>query len=545
MYKARKASPHCWPLIVVRRRWASFGDLHRDAAPRPILTLHPTTEREAPNIRPARHEVSLPGPREELRPARGRETGRARGGHVHARRPAEGCRATSGHSASRDPPRRPEASPGVGAEGRAGPRVTEAGPRPASPGRPVLPPSRRAAGRGGREGRAGPARQAAGGARPGGTARSPPATPRVVAGSADAPRAGPAGGWRGVRAGRAAAGSRVSVPARGVGAPATHGRPGGLRPGPGTMSARAPVPAARPREDPPTVAADREALLVAQPPGPERDGEEAAREERAAAATSAGARGEPSPAPVRGHSVPQAAVPVRPLALHLAHKARGPGGPFGLEPPPPPPRDVPAEDAPAPAGPEDKLPPPPKENPWTRRPPPCAAVTGAPAAPDVPVAELSSPKIIKTGKVKTKKSNKASDFSDMANWPTPGELVSTGSQSTINQGNKKSQIRKEKEEKIEKRSNSESKENREAKVDGLGENISEDEAQSSNQRKKANKHKWVPLHLDDVRPDSQERPGSRNSSRCQPEANKSAHNNRRNDTRSKLHSKRKMSNERT
>jgi la-related protein 1 len=48
----------------------------------------------------------------------------------------------------------------------------------------------------------------------------------------------------------------------------------------------------------------------------------------------------------------------------------------------------------------------------------------------------------------------------------------------------------------------------------------------------ANKHKWVPLHLDDVRPDSQERPGSRNSSRCQPEANKSAHNNRRNDTRS-------------
>lgn len=52
----------------------------------------------------------------------------------------------------------------------------------------------------------------------------------------------------------------------------------------------------------------------------------------------------------------------------------------------------------------------------------------------------------------------------------------------------------------------------------------------------ANKHKWVPLHLDDVRPESQERPGSRNSSKCLPEANKS-HNNRRNDTQSKLHSK--------
>ncbi|XP_031200108.1 la-related protein 1B-like [Mastomys coucha] len=120
----------------------------------------------------------------------------------------------------------------------------------------------------------------------------------------------------------------------------------------------------------------------------------------------------------------------------------------------------------------------------------------------------------------------------MANWPTPGELVNTGSQSVINQGNKKPQIRKEKEEKIEKRSNSESKENREAKLDGPIETISEDEAQSSSQRKRANKHKWVPLHLDDVRPDSQERPESRNSSRCQPEANKPAHSNRKSDTRS-------------
>ncbi|EPQ14890.1 La-related protein 1B [Myotis brandtii] len=44
--------------------------------------------------------------------------------------------------------------------------------------------------------------------------------------------------------------------------------------------------------------------------------------------------------------------------------------------------------------------------------------------------------------------------------------------------------------------------------------------------------KWVPLHLDDVRPETQERPGSGNSSRCQPETNKSSHKNRRSDTRS-------------
>uniref|UniRef100_A0A452RQQ8 HTH La-type RNA-binding domain-containing protein n=1 Tax=Ursus americanus TaxID=9643 RepID=A0A452RQQ8_URSAM len=70
----------------------------------------------------------------------------------------------------------------------------------------------------------------------------------------------------------------------------------------------------------------------------------------------------------------------------------------------------------------------------------------------------------------------------MANWPTPSELVNTGS--VISQGNKKPQNRKEREEKIEKRINSESKESRETKLDGPGENASEDETQSSNQRKR-------------------------------------------------------------
>lgn len=145
------------------------------------------------------------------------------------------------------------------------------------------------------------------------------------------------------------------------------------------MSARAPVPAAHSRDEPPAAAAEESLLPAAsrqagQLPPPEREGKEAARDERAATATSAGARGEPSPAPVLGHSVPQAAVPVRPLALHLAHEARGQGGPFGGEPLPP--RDPAADDAPeeeaaAAAGPEEKPRPPlpPKENPWTRKPP--------------------------------------------------------------------------------------------------------------------------------------------------------------------------------
>ncbi|XP_021537173.1 predicted GPI-anchored protein 58 [Neomonachus schauinslandi] len=146
------------------------------------------------------------------------------------------------------------------------------------------------------------------------------------------------------------------------------------------MSARAAVPAAHSREEPSAVAAEKESLLVTasrqaeQLSPPEPEGKLAASEERAATAIIAGARGEPSPALVLGHSVPQAAVPVRPLALHLAHKARRPGGPFGGEPPPPLPRDPPAEDAledEAATGPKEKLqpPPPPKENPWTKKPP--------------------------------------------------------------------------------------------------------------------------------------------------------------------------------
>ncbi|KAG3272291.1 LARP1B-containing [Ictidomys tridecemlineatus] len=107
-------------------------------------------------------------------------------------------------------------------------------------------------------------------------------------------------------------------------------------------------------------------------------------------------------------------------------------------------------------------------------------------------------------------------------------LVSTGKTFfVISQENKKPQIRKEKEEKVEKRSSSESKENQETKLDGPIENV------RMSQQKRANTRKWVPLHLDNERPESQERPGSRNSSWCQPEANKSSHNNRRNDTRNR------------
>lgn len=113
--------------------------------------------------------------------------------------------------------------------------------------------------------------------------------------------------------------------------------------------------------------------------------------------------------------------------------------------------------------PEDK-PLPPKGKPWimkllqhlspksTGEPPP---------AQDSLEAEISSPKIIKAGKLKTKKSNKGSDFSDIANWPTPGELVNTGSQSVLSTKEIKShKLEKKKKRKLKKEATVRAKRNR-------------------------------------------------------------------------------------
>ncbi|XP_050830052.1 la-related protein 1B isoform X2 [Serinus canaria] len=177
----------------------------------------------------------------------------------------------------------------------------------------------------------------------------------------------------------------------------------------------------------------------------------------------------------------------------------------------------------------------PKENAWTRR----RARRDSPSPPAGPDGRLgaqepelqNSTKVIKAGKPRTRKSSKADDLGDIASWPTPSEIANneckTGSHS------KKPTNRREKEEKSDQKSNNGIKDNPEAKPDGPADNTSEDEAQTNNQRKKGNKQKWVPLHLDDVRSDSQDRAGSRTSSRFLLETNKLIpHNNRRNEARS-------------
>ncbi|NXJ06117.1 LAR1B protein, partial [Odontophorus gujanensis] len=170
--------------------------------------------------------------------------------------------------------------------------------------------------------------------------------------------------------------------------------------------------------------------------------------------------------------------------------------------------------------------PPPRENAWTkRRAARDGAADGQPVSRD-PELENSS-RHIKAAKPRTRKCSKAGDFVDIGDWPTPSE---TANNETVSHG-KKTTNRKEKEEKFDQKSSNGTKDNLEAKPNGSGDN-SEDEGQTNNQRKKGNKQKWVPLHLDDVRSDSQERSSSRSSSRSQLETNKLIlHNNRRNETR--------------
>ncbi|XP_064507568.1 la-related protein 1B isoform X2 [Pseudopipra pipra] len=176
----------------------------------------------------------------------------------------------------------------------------------------------------------------------------------------------------------------------------------------------------------------------------------------------------------------------------------------------------------------------PKENAWTRRrarrdsPSPPAGADGRLGPPEPELK--NSTIVIKAAKPRTRKCSKADDFGDIMNWPTPSEIANNECKTVSH--SKKSTNRREKEEKSDQKSNNGIKDNPEAKPDGLADNTSEDEAHTNNQRKKGNKQKWVPLHLDDVRSGSQERPGSRTSSRFLLETNKSIpHNNRRNEAR--------------
>ncbi|XP_066576260.1 la-related protein 1B isoform X6 [Amia ocellicauda] len=144
--------------------------------------------------------------------------------------------------------------------------------------------------------------------------------------------------------------------------------------------------------------------------------------------------------------------------------------------------------------------PPPKVNPWTKK-------NASPTNSSIHVntqepEQQSSTKVIRAGKPRTWKPSKASDFSDITNWPTPGEIANKEQhQNIINTQVKKAPPpRKEKEKKKEKpekkdNNSSESKENREARPDVQEPKPSDDESQSAAMKRRGG---WRRERRDDL-----------------------------------------------
>uniref|UniRef100_A0A673LGW2 La-related protein 1-like n=1 Tax=Sinocyclocheilus rhinocerous TaxID=307959 RepID=A0A673LGW2_9TELE len=115
--------------------------------------------------------------------------------------------------------------------------------------------------------------------------------------------------------------------------------------------------------------------------------------------------------------------------------------------------------------------------------------------------EHSGPtKVVKAGNARMRRGGKVGDFGDANNWPTPGEIATKEVQVV-----KKSKGKRE---------NEESKENLKAKSDDSGEEKNTDEeSQKNGQKKRGNKHKWVPLRIEVKSEGPRERSASRNNTR--------------------------------
>ncbi|KAM3938476.1 la-related protein 1B isoform 2-T3 [Leptodactylus fuscus] len=140
----------------------------------------------------------------------------------------------------------------------------------------------------------------------------------------------------------------------------------------------------------------------------------------------------------------------------------------------------------------------PTTNPWTKKTNSTPMLVGREHA-----GLQCSAKIIRAGKTASKK---ASDFSDITNWPTPSETAGHGSQHFLTK-QQSVLVKKVKsnDDKIEVTNNKESKENCEVDV------------QSAASKKKVIKQKWVPLPLEDKKTGSAENPSSHGESQIQPE----------------------------
>uniref|UniRef100_A0A1D5QA34 La ribonucleoprotein 1, translational regulator n=1 Tax=Macaca mulatta TaxID=9544 RepID=A0A1D5QA34_MACMU len=139
--------------------------------------------------------------------------------------------------------------------------------------------------------------------------------------------------------------------------------------------------------------------------------------------------------------------------------------------------------------------PPPKVNPWTKNAlqPVLTTVNG-----QSPPEHSAPAKVVRAAVPKQRKGSKVGDFGDAINWPTPGEIAhkSVQPQSHKPQPARKLPPKKDMKEQ-EKGEGSDSKDSPKTKSDESGEEKNGDEdCQRGGQKKKGNKHKWVPLQID-------------------------------------------------
>ncbi|KAG8453892.1 hypothetical protein GDO86_000496 [Hymenochirus boettgeri] len=135
----------------------------------------------------------------------------------------------------------------------------------------------------------------------------------------------------------------------------------------------------------------------------------------------------------------------------------------------------------------------------------------------------TSTKVLKAGKPA---SRKASDFSDITNWPTPSELANHGCQKVlITQPHTKSIGKPDKKRDEERELNgvNETKEN--CFMENNFDNLKLcDKVETSTEKKKFTKQKWIPLLLEDKKTDKQRKPETQRSARSQSEFNRTPNN---------------------
>ncbi|XP_038269336.1 la-related protein 1 isoform X4 [Dermochelys coriacea] len=156
--------------------------------------------------------------------------------------------------------------------------------------------------------------------------------------------------------------------------------------------------------------------------------------------------------------------------------------------------------------------PPPKVNPWTKNAPVAVVTVNGQSPPE----HTTPAKVVRAANPRQRKGSKVGDFGDATNWPTPGEIAHKSIQPPKPQPLRKLPLKKDMKEQ-EKGDGGDGKENLKTKSDESGEEKNgDDDNQKLAQKKRGNKHKWVPLQIDVKAEAPRDKTASRNNRQNEP-----------------------------